>query len=98
MAQSDHLFHLCRRLTTFLIEYGAYIWPTVYQREDYGFYKSASREVEGAVLFFRSLVLDFFTIGCHTVGVRKNKRYLALVISPGKTEGTLSQHFCKLLT
>ena len=52
-----------------MIEYGAYIWPTVYQREDYGFYKSASREVEGAVLLV-PWCLIFFTIGFHTVGVR----------------------------
>ena len=77
MAQSDHLFHLCRRLTTFLIEYGAYIWHTVYQREDYGFYKSASREVEGAVLLV-PWCLIFFTIGCHTVGVRKKNTIASL--------------------
>ena len=97
MAQSDHLCHLCRRLTTFLIEYGAYIWHTVYQREDYGFYKLASREVEGVVLLV-PWCLIFSTIGCHTVGVRKKIRYQALVISAGKTEGTLSQHFSKLPT
>ena len=46
------------------------IWHTVYQREDYGFYKSASREVEDAVLFV-PWCLIFSAIGCHTVGVRK---------------------------
>ena len=55
-----------------MIDYGAAIWPAVYHREDYGFYKSASREVEGAVLFV-PWCLIFFTIGCHTVGVRKKK-------------------------
>ena len=55
MAQSDHLFHLCRRLTTFLIEYGAYIWHTVYQREDYGFYehRRAERIARPKVFLFK---------------------------------------------
>ena len=56
-----------------MIEYGAAIWPKVYQSIDYGFYKSASRVVEGAVLLV-PWCLIFFIIGCHTVGVRKKKR------------------------
>ena len=47
----------------------------------------------------RALVIDFFHHWLPHRGREKKKiRYQALVISTGKTEGTLSQHFCKLLT
>ena len=47
---TETIFSAMPALDYIMIEYGAYIWSTVYQREDHVFYKSASREVEGAVL------------------------------------------------